>query len=38
MPVDHRIEFRVGVHQGNFVVDDQHIFGDGVNVAAGLRP
>jgi adenylate cyclase len=38
MPVDHRIEFRVGVHQGNIVVDDQRIFADGVNMAAGLRP
>ena len=26
------------MHQGNIVVEDQHIFGDGVNVAAGLRP
>ena len=27
MPVDQRIEFRVGVHEGNIVVEDQHIFG-----------
>ncbi len=38
MPVDQRIEFRVRVHQGDIVVEDQDIFGDGVNVAAGLRP
>jgi adenylate cyclase len=38
MPVDQRIEFRVGVHEGNVVVEDQHIFGDGFNVAASLRP
>ncbi len=38
MPVDQRIEFRVGVHQGDIVVEDQHIFGAGLNVAAGLRP
>jgi adenylate cyclase len=37
MPVDYRIEFRVGVHQGDIVVDDQRIL-DGVNVAAALRP
>ena len=34
---DKRIEFRVGVHQGDIVVDDQDIFGDGVNVAARLE-
>ena len=38
IPVDQRIEFRVGVHQGDIVVDDQDIFGDGVNVAARLEP
>jgi adenylate cyclase len=37
IPVDQRIEFRVGVHQGDIVVDDQDIFGDGVNVAARLE-
>ena len=36
--MDQRIEFRVGVPEGNIVVEDQHIFGDGFNVAAGLRP
>lgn len=36
-PVDQRLEFRVGVHQGDIVVDDQDIFGDGVNVAARLE-
>jgi hypothetical protein len=25
MPVDQRIEFRVGVHQGDIVVEDQHL-------------
>jgi adenylate cyclase len=38
MPVDQRIELRVGVHEGDIVVDDQDIFGDGVNVAARLEP
>jgi adenylate cyclase len=34
---DHRIEFRIGVHQGDIVVEDSDIFGDGVNVAARLE-
>lgn len=37
VPVDQRLEFRVGVHEGDVVVDDQDIFGDGVNVAARLE-
>jgi adenylate cyclase len=32
-----RIEFRIGVHQGDVVVEDGNIFGDGVNVAARLE-
>jgi adenylate cyclase len=36
-PVNQRIEFRVGVHQGDIVVEDGDIFGDGVNVAARLE-
>jgi adenylate cyclase len=34
---DDRIEFRIGVHQGDVVVEDGDIFGDGVNVAARLE-
>src|SRR6516162_5114822 len=34
---NHRIEFRIGVHQGDIVVEDGDIFGDGVNVAARLE-
>jgi TolB-like protein/class 3 adenylate cyclase len=34
---DSRIEFRIGVHQGDIVVEDDDIFGDGVNVAARLE-
>src|SRR5215468_8461629 len=34
---DRRIEFRVGVHQGDIIVEDADIFGDGVNVAARLE-
>ena len=36
-PDDNRIEFRIGVHQGDIVVEDDDIFGDGVNVAARLE-
>jgi adenylate cyclase len=32
-----RIELRIGVHQGDIVVEDGDIFGDGVNVAARLE-
>ena len=35
-PVD-RIEFRLGIHQGDIVVEDGDIFGDGVNIAARLE-
>jgi adenylate cyclase len=34
---DNRIEFRVGIHQGDIIVEDGDIFGDGVNVAARLE-
>src|SRR3984893_12222641 len=34
---DRRIELRVGIHQGDIVVEDGDIFGDGVNVAARLE-
>src|SRR5215469_6039984 len=37
MAVDKRIDFRIGVHQGDIVVEDGDIFGDGVNVAARLE-
>jgi adenylate cyclase len=36
-PEDQRIEFRVGIHQGDIIVEDGDIFGDGVNVAARLE-
>ena len=36
-PSDNRIEFRIGVHQSDIVVEDDDIFGDGVNVAARLE-
>jgi TolB-like protein len=34
---DDRIEFRIGVHQGDIVVEQDDILGDGVNVAARLE-
>ena len=34
---DKRIEFRVGIHVGDIVVEKDDIFGDGVNVAARLE-
>jgi adenylate cyclase len=34
---DRRIEFRVGIHQGDIIIDGDDIFGDGVNVAARLE-
>jgi adenylate cyclase len=37
VPEENRIEFRIGIHQGDIVVDDGDIFGDGVNVAARLQ-
>ena len=36
-PADSRIEFRIGIHQGDIVVEDGDILGDGVNVAARLE-
>src|SRR5215467_8349508 len=37
VPADKSLEFRIGVHQGDIVVEDGDIFGDGVNVAARLE-
>ena len=34
---ERRIAFRIGIHQGDIVVEDGDIFGDGVNVAARLE-
>ena len=34
VPQDVRIEFRIGIHVGDIIFDDNDIFGDGVNVAA----
>jgi TolB-like protein/class 3 adenylate cyclase/Tfp pilus assembly protein PilF len=37
VPREKRIEFRVGIHQGDIIIDGGDIFGDGVNVAARLE-
>jgi adenylate cyclase len=37
VPQDKRIEFRVGIHQGDIIIEGDDIFGDGVNVAARLE-
>ncbi len=34
---DRRIEFRIGIHVGDIIFDDNDIFGDGVNIAARLE-
>ena len=36
-PSDRRIEFRIGVHQGDIVAEQDDILGDGVNIAARLE-
>jgi adenylate cyclase len=37
VPQDLRIEFRIGIHVGDIIIDDNDIFGDGVNIAARLE-
>ena len=34
VPPDNRIEFRIGIHVGDIIIDDNDIFGDGVNCRA----
>jgi adenylate cyclase len=34
---DQRIEFRIGIHVGDIIFDENDIFGDGVNVAARVE-
>ena len=37
LPEDKRIELRMGIHIGDILIEDDDIFGDGVNVAARLE-
>ena len=37
VPQDKRVEFRIGIHVGDIIIDDSDIFGDGVNIAARLE-
>jgi adenylate cyclase len=37
VPVDRRIEFRIGINLGDIINDGDDIFGDGVNIAARLE-
>jgi adenylate cyclase len=37
IPEDRRIEFRIGINLGDIILDDDDIYGDGVNVAARLE-
>jgi TolB-like protein/class 3 adenylate cyclase/tetratricopeptide (TPR) repeat protein len=37
VPQIRRIEFRVGIHVGDVIFDDNDIFGDGVNIATRLE-
>ena len=37
VPPDQRIDFRVGINVGEIIIEDDDIFGDGVNVAVRLQ-
>jgi TolB-like protein/class 3 adenylate cyclase len=37
VPEDRRIAFRIGINQGDIIIEGDDIFGDGVNVAARLQ-
>src|SRR5215475_7043564 len=38
IPEDRRIEFRIGINIGDIIVDNDDVYGDGVNVAARIEP
>ena len=37
IPLERKLEFRIGINLGDVIVDGEDIFGDGVNVAARLE-
>jgi len=37
VPQDKRLEFRIGINVGDVIIEDDDLFGDGVNVAARLE-
>jgi TolB-like protein/class 3 adenylate cyclase len=37
VPPEERIDFRIGIHVGDIIVDETDIFGEGVNIAARLE-
>src|ERR1700720_2714046 len=37
VPAERRIDFRIGVNLGDIIIDENDIFGDGVNIAARLE-
>jgi adenylate cyclase len=37
VPVERRVEFRMGINLGDIIIDEHDIYGDGVNVAARLE-
>jgi adenylate cyclase len=37
VPLVKRIEFRIGIHVGDIIIEDHDIFGDGVNIAVRLE-
>src|SRR5437879_8641437 len=37
VPQEVRIEFRIGIHVGDIIIDENGDFGDGVNIAARLE-
>src|SRR5215467_1184292 len=37
LPRDHWIEFRIGVNLGDVIIEDDDIYGDGVNIASRLE-
>jgi adenylate cyclase len=37
IPDDRRIEFRIGINVGDIIIDENDIYGDGVNIAARIE-